>query len=52
MLSGTFMKITNDSGELIWVAILDENTQRFWVYSAQTNSFHLHKVLTPDFPLD
>lgn len=26
MLRGTFMKITNDGGELIWVAILDENT--------------------------
>lgn len=51
VLSGTLMKITNNSRELIWVAILDEKIQRFWVYSAQTRKFHLHKPLIPDFVL-
>ncbi|WP_150461984.1 hypothetical protein [Nesterenkonia ebinurensis] len=46
------MKIIDNSRELIWVAIQDEKTQRFWVYSAQTRKFHLHKPLTPDFVLD
>mgnify|MGYP003383469802 CR=1 FL=1 len=52
MLRGTLMKITKTSGEFVWLAILDEDTKRFWVYDFDTKAFHMNKWLTLDYEID
>lgn len=52
MLRGQLMEITKTSGEFVWLAMLDEATQRFWVYDFETGAFHMNKWLTLDYEID
>jgi hypothetical protein len=52
MLRGTLMEITKPSGEFLWLSILDEKTERFWVYDFETKKFHMNKGLTLDYEID
>lgn len=52
MMRGPLMEITKRSGEFVWLAILDEASQRFWVYDFDTKKFHMNKWLTVDYEID
>ena len=46
------MEITKPSGEFVWLAMLDEDTERFWVYDFDTGAFHMNRWLTLDYEID
>lgn len=52
MIPSTLMEITKPTGEFVWLAVIDEETERFWVYDFGTKKFHINKALTLDYEID
>ena len=52
-LTDQFLEITRpETGEFIWLAVLDDATQHLWVYDFDTRAFHLKPGLRVDYFID
>lgn len=52
-LTGQFLEVTRpETSEFLWLTVLDDTTQHFWVYDFDTRAFHLNPGLRVDHLID